>query len=379
MREHPLFKEISKKTRRLHHPVRPRDLEVAEGRPGPRVLQLGPAGVGLGELLRACPASPPRRPRARARSACASPDRTRPGPSSSTAVQPAPRRVRTQSTQRTGLAICAISAAVDRLAVAHELARAVRRQRHLGVLPGSRRHLLVQPGLDGLHQLAVEGGAHLEAERLRGAGLGRQLEQPLHAGLLAGRDDLARRVEVRGRHRGRPRTPARRAPRPSSASSPMIAAIAPGRSDWISCHQPAALGHHPHAVLGSERARGTPRPCTRRGCGRPRSRGRRPGSRATSATASEIANSAGWATSVRVSSSIGPSRHSFRTVRPGCLRRRVDVAVEHLGVALRAGRRPCRRFCEPWPGKRKASLPIVVVEPTSSARGRYRRLPATTR
>ena len=51
VRDHPLFKEISKKTRRLHHPLRPRDLEVAEGRPGPRVLQLGPAGVGLGELL----------------------------------------------------------------------------------------------------------------------------------------------------------------------------------------------------------------------------------------------------------------------------------------------------------------------------------------
>ena len=44
--------------------------------------------------------------------------------------------------------------------------------------------------------------------------------------------------------------------------------------------------------------------------------GTSPRARATSSTASEIANSAGWATSVRVSYSIGPSRHSFRSSSP---------------------------------------------------------------
>ena len=47
VRDHPLFKEISRPAGRLHHPVRPRDLEVAEGRAGARVLQLGSARVGL--------------------------------------------------------------------------------------------------------------------------------------------------------------------------------------------------------------------------------------------------------------------------------------------------------------------------------------------
>ena len=38
VRNHDLFKEISAQARSLHHPVQPRDVALAEGRPGAGVL-----------------------------------------------------------------------------------------------------------------------------------------------------------------------------------------------------------------------------------------------------------------------------------------------------------------------------------------------------
>lgn len=94
----------------------------------------------------------------------------------------------------------------------------------------------------------------------------------------------------------------------------MTAPIAPGRSDWMSAMRrprsdtsaiPSAGLRHPAATAAVY----SPRlcPATKSGC--------TPAWRASSVIAIETANRAGWATSVRVSSSIGPSRQSVRMSR----------------------------------------------------------------
>ena len=100
-----------------------------------------------------------------------------------------------------------------------------------------------------------------------------------------------------------------------SAGRPITAAIAPGRSDWVSAmRRPrSATSRIPSSVDSAPdetAAVYSPRLCPAT------SSGRRFIPRAASVIASESANSAGWATSVRVSSSIGPSRESRRIGKP---------------------------------------------------------------
>ena len=115
-----------------------------------------------------------------------------------------------------------------------------------------------------------------------------------------------------------------------SASSPMIAAIAPGLSSWIAAmsrprsHTRRIPSSAPRAPAATA-AVYSPRLC-------PATKsGRSPVSRATSSTAMERANSAGWATSVRVSDSIGPSSVYSRD-------RQARELVGAAQVALGAGR-----------------------------------------
>ncbi len=118
-----------------------------------------------------------------------------------------------------------------------------------------------------------------------------------------------------------------------SAGRPMIAPIAPGRCDCISAMRrprsdtsaiPSAGLRHPAATAAVY----SPRLCpvTKSGC--------RPAWRASSVIAIETANSAGWATSVRVSSSIGPSRQRVRMSSPEALLRRLEEALHHLRASL---------------------------------------------
>ena len=94
-----------------------------------------------------------------------------------------------------------------------------------------------------------------------------------------------------------------------------MAAIAPGRSDWISAirrprsltrRMPSSAPRAPQAAAAVY----SPRlwPATKSG--------EMPSSRASSVRAMPTAKSAGWVTSVRVSSSIGPSRQSLRIGSP---------------------------------------------------------------
>ena len=113
-----------------------------------------------------------------------------------------------------------------------------------------------------------------------------------------------------------------------------MAAIAPGRSRLDLGHPAPALAHQPHAVLGAQRPAGGGGRVLAEAVARHEVRGDRPSSRASSVRARPTAKRAGWATSVLVSSSIGPSRQSLRTDEPGGLVGHPEVAVDELGVAL---------------------------------------------
>ena len=142
----------------------------------------------------------------------------------------------------------------DLLGGDHEGARRVRRDRHVGIAPAHATESLGHLVLDGPHQLAVEGRADLQADCFLSTLLDRELDETGDAGLLARADDLARRVEVRGRDDaslgrlfaelfdgvGRESDDRRHRPRPL-------------RLDLR--HQAAAKGHDLHAVLHRERTR----------------------------------------------------------------------------------------------------------------------------
>ena len=106
-------------------------------------------------------------------------------------------------------------------------------QWHLGVAPFEPLHDFGEPRLDRLHQRAVEGGAHLKSQRAGRSRLRGELDRLVNRGLLSGDDDLNGQLMFAGET-----SPASEARSQSDSSTacggrPMIAAIAPGRSDWI--------------------------------------------------------------------------------------------------------------------------------------------------
>ena len=155
-----------------------------------------------------------------------------------------------------------------------------------------------------LHQLAVEGGADVQATTLS-APASRPARCRSALG-LAGEDDLRGGVEVRGRD-----DPSAEACRQSSlrwsARRPMIAAMVPGRSYCAAAISvPRWLTRRIPSSAPAPRRR--PRPCIRRGCGRPQSRPD-PAPRATSSRRVRVRRApAGRRRSV--SDSIGPARRT---------------------------------------------------------------------
>ena len=166
--------------------------------------------------------------------------------------------------------------------------------------------------------------------------------------------------------------PLRRAPRPARRGRPITAAIAPGRSRLDLGHQPPAHAHEPHPVLERERARGDggrvlaeavagdevgPQPGLARDLvHRQREREQRRLGRRSSRSATRAALRAtgrGWAAP---------------TPRPRC---RGTCRRHPARAAARSA--PMPTFCEPCPGKRNASLPILHLLDLSRS---YRRRPS---
>ena len=127
-------------------------------------------------------------------------------------------------------------------------------------------------------------------------------------------------------------------PRSRTRRTPSSSEIAPGRDE---------RGVLAHRVPGREGRLGRGEPG-----GRPPLAHRGRGSRSTSA------RSAGWAFSVRSSCSAGPSQASAVRGSP----RAASAVGEDRGRAgeTSARARPIPTDCEPWPGKTKANVDIVV-------------------
>ena len=99
------------------------------------------------------------------------------------------------------------------------------------------------------------------------------------------------------------------------------------------CHQPAALGDQLDSLLDAQDAGGNRRRVLAEAVTGDEV-GVSSSSRARSVIASEREKSAGWATSVRVSDSIGPSTVCSRTGKIGGRVGGAHVAIEHLQPRL---------------------------------------------
>ena len=81
----------------------------------------------------------------------------------------------------------------------------------------------------------------------------------------------------------------------------------------------------------------------------------------------EAASSAGWALTVRSSSSAGPSQARRERGSPSASSAWAKTAAAAGETAASA--RPMPTACEPWPGKTKARLDIVVAVPRANGPG----------
>ena len=176
------------------------------------------------------------------------------------------------------------------------------------------------------------------------------LDQAVDGRVLARDDDLSRAVVVRRPHAV---DRERRAPRRPQSSRPRTAAIAPGRLARGLGHRHAALAHERDRVAGADRVGG----CERRVLAdrvpddevRARSRSSRP----RADTAIDVATSAGCWSSVRVSSSREPSKHSWATSKPTASDASSYTARASGNSSAIAG--PCPRPASPGPESRMRS------------------------
>ena len=314
--------------------------------------------------------SPPPRPRARptvASSDCGesstfrtraplaifltSPESTVPGPTSTKVVTPS----------RTGARPTPASAPVP------ETWR-TRPSRHASAVAHHRASTLLTSGTPGRGRRAPRGpapGAPAPASsarsgrartraggtaRLAPAGLAR-LRGAVDGRRVAGDHDLARRVDVGGRHH--------------LALRRLAAGLLDGgqveaqdRRHGALAHRHrllhvlAAAAHGGDGVGERQRARRRPAPSTRPGCGPATRRGRTPRAASGRSAAMLVARIAGWVFAVSWRSSSGPSKQSCESGKPSASSASSKTA--RLSGKASASAWPMPTFCEPWPGKTKA-------------------------